>query len=740
MEQTNTLQQSVRYFDEKKKECLDFIDATISELEDFQKAFPSGEPASPAQAAPAKGQEQKPALPAVPSRVSRSESSGFLSRLPGGLGKKLMNFFGEEEQQPTASPGSEAFSQEEQPEVLDHLGQLRQCRKKIEDSSLKILVAGQFKTGKSTMINAMLREEVLPADVRPCTAVLTEILYGEQKKAVLSFKKELGKLPADLYDKARRHIQSHGSRNVPDLTIEGDLGTELENYLTIPMSDQEQSESVAESPYALCKLYWPLELCQNGSAAIIDSPGLNEATARDRTTLTYVPQADMIIHVLTALQLYGMPDKQFVQRVESMGSHPILFVINRIDQLNTDKERERIRKYALQQLLGHSTYHEHGIFFLSAQNALDGAVDKNADLLRESGLTSLESQIAYLFKNDRIRIKLGNVSVACRILHNIVETRLPSLSQMMDRSGSELERLNQECQVIFDRLDGYKRSISKAVDRGMTTIEDRMIRGVQDFFSSFIASRMQQLVDAARLPDIGFFSVSEDCQKCSDALMQALQDGLFASFSKWNAQEGNGILARALDEIGADLEESVVQFEREIANLRAKIAMDGAGGDSTAQDTISAIRKTMNTAIWGQDNGFGSMAIATNFLAEINGEADGFLAGFIKKIQAAFNTEQTHARIRHSFMREAQASLYSSRDKWTRDIVGKAVREYRRQLKEIGVSLQDRIDSYKVPLKQAIKHYKADQEQIKKQREQLQDFRKKFSALCSRGDDLFGSL
>ena len=33
-----------------------------------------------------------------------------------------------------------------------------------------------------------------------------------------------------------------------------------------------------------------------------------------------------------------------------------------------------------------------------------------------------------------------------------------------------------------------------------------------------------------------------------------------------------------------------------------------------------------------------------------------------------------------------------------------------------------------------------DQEQIKKQREQLQDFRKKFSALCSRGDDLFGSL
>ena len=59
---------------------------------------------------------------------------------------------------------------------------------RLKEQRLKILFAGQFKTGKSTLINAMLGQEVLPADVMPCTAVITEIEYAENPRAVLHFK------------------------------------------------------------------------------------------------------------------------------------------------------------------------------------------------------------------------------------------------------------------------------------------------------------------------------------------------------------------------------------------------------------------------------------------------------------------------------------------------------------------------------------------------------------------------
>ena len=43
------------------------------------------------------------------------------------------------------------------------------------------MVLGEFKRGKSTFINALLGEEILPAYAVPCTAIINEIKYADVK-------------------------------------------------------------------------------------------------------------------------------------------------------------------------------------------------------------------------------------------------------------------------------------------------------------------------------------------------------------------------------------------------------------------------------------------------------------------------------------------------------------------------------------------------------------------------------
>lgn len=50
----------------------------------------------------------------------------------------------------------------------------------IRQDRYKILVLGEFKRGKSTLVNALLGRSILPMDVLPETATLNEIVYSEK--------------------------------------------------------------------------------------------------------------------------------------------------------------------------------------------------------------------------------------------------------------------------------------------------------------------------------------------------------------------------------------------------------------------------------------------------------------------------------------------------------------------------------------------------------------------------------
>ena len=65
--------------------------------------------------------------------------------------------------------------------------QLAALQDRLAAARLRVLVAGEAKRGKSTLINALLGRPVLPSGVTPLTAVATTVRYGEDPRAEVRF-------------------------------------------------------------------------------------------------------------------------------------------------------------------------------------------------------------------------------------------------------------------------------------------------------------------------------------------------------------------------------------------------------------------------------------------------------------------------------------------------------------------------------------------------------------------------
>ena len=64
------------------------------------------------------------------------------------------------------------------------LARAEELADKLENHKITVSVIGQFKRGKSTLVNAILGDKILPVGIVPVTAVVTTVEYGEKAASV----------------------------------------------------------------------------------------------------------------------------------------------------------------------------------------------------------------------------------------------------------------------------------------------------------------------------------------------------------------------------------------------------------------------------------------------------------------------------------------------------------------------------------------------------------------------------
>lgn len=313
--------------------------------------------------------------------------------------------------------------------------ELENLSQKVKNDTFKIMVTGTFKNGKSTFINALLGEEILPAYALPCTAVINEVKYGTEKRAVLHFREKLpDPLPEKLADRAVRHMNQYKGRAIPPLEIPYD---EIEEYVVIPMGEDEK-QMKRQSPYERVELFYPLEILKNG-VEIIDSPGLNEDETRTRVTMEYLNKVDAILYVLNASAICAGDEMRFVQNdLKGNQFESVFFVVNRIDQIRA-AEQPQIYRYAEIKL--NEIYPQPELFCISALSALEGRLDDDDDRVEKSGILPLEKRLTQFLTKEKGKAKLASPAKQVRqiLSREALEVVIPRERALLETSLDDVK-------------------------------------------------------------------------------------------------------------------------------------------------------------------------------------------------------------------------------------------------------------------------------------------------------------
>ena len=441
---------------------------------------------------------------------------------------------------------------------MEHCAQtLQQLRQKISSDTFKIMVMGNFKNGKSTFINALLGQEILPAYAVPTTAIINEIKYGEKPKAVLHF---LNPLPEKMYDgipeKALTHMRRFKMKDVPPIEMPVD---EIEDFVVIPMG-MEHKEAIKQSPFEKVELFWPLDLLKDG-VEIVDSPGLNENPVRTQVTMEYLSKADAIIFVFSALAMGSAGEIAYIDdtlRKNGFGEQSLFCVVNRFDQLTSEREQQRLRKFS-DNLLAPYTKH---IYYTSAYKGLMGQMQSNPAMLEESKIPAVETALADYLANERGRIKLATPAreLVRVIRQDALETIIPQRRNALSTDLDVLKQRYSEAQPEIEKLKQQKDLITSRTEAFIANLIPDIRRSAINYFNNLPGQIRVWVEEYEPETKVSALHPKRDAEALSDELVSFVQNKIDSETREWLSGPFTNLVNDKVESLKDSLEGRLEEF------------------------------------------------------------------------------------------------------------------------------------------------------------------------------------
>lgn len=441
---------------------------------------------------------------------------------------------------------------------MEHCAQtLQQLRQKISSDTFKIMVMGNFKNGKSTFINALLGQEILPAYAVPTTAIINEIKYGEKPKAVLHF---LNPLPEKMYDgipeKALTHMRRFKMKDVPPIEMPVD---EIEDFVVIPMG-MEHKEAIKQSPFEKVELFWPLDLLKDG-VEIVDSPGLNENPVRTQVTMEYLSKADAIIFVFSALAMGSAGEIAYIDdtlRKNGFGEQSLFCVVNRFDQLTSEREQQRLRKFS-DNLLAPYTKH---IYYTSAYKGLMGQMQSNPAMLEESKIPAVETALADYLANERGRIKLATPAreLVRVIRQDALETIIPQRRNALSTDLDVLKQRYSEAQPEIEKLKQQKDLITSRTEAFIANLIPDIRRSAVNYFNNLPGQIRVWVEEYEPETKVSALHPKRDAEALSDELVSFVQNKIDSETREWLSGPFTNLVNDKVESLKDSLEGRLEEF------------------------------------------------------------------------------------------------------------------------------------------------------------------------------------
>ena len=419
-------------------------------------------------------------------------------------------------------------------EAIENVGDgpCTELREKIETNAFNLVVIGQFKRGKTSLINALLGADILPVAVVPLTSIVTLITYGDVLKIEVFFNDG--------------RVSEIGPENLSEYV------TEKGN----PKNGKDVSEVVITYPSPYLK----------DGVRLIDTPGVGSIYQHNTdVAYRYLPKSDAALFLLSVDQPMGKAELNFLNDVREY-SNKIFFLLNKIDYFNESELQESVdfSRNVLAEAMGS----EVRIFPVSARLALEGKLNHSEEKIQKSFLPRFAEQLNAFLMKEKGKILI--VSVAGSLLRLISQRRLEldlelkSLTTPLDELQQKIKRFEikkqdavlekQDFVVLLD--DEIKRLVKNTLDADLTTFRKELqAHGEAHLEEEF--NRLKTL----------------SSRELKDTLQQTIIDHVKHAYHTWRAIEDDR-LAKAFEAICKrfvvkinDTVDALLKFSSDLFNI-----------------------------------------------------------------------------------------------------------------------------------------------------------------------------
>ena len=270
----------------------------------------------------------------------------------------------------------------------DDLRRFREARDQLAGLFL-LVVAGEFNSGKSSFINALLGQRVLPEGVTPTTDRINRLRYGAEASEQL--------VEAFLLDR------THPADVLREITV-------------------------------------------------VDTPGTNAIIRRhEELTRDFIPRADLVFFVTSADRPFTESERAFLEQIREWGKK-IVLVVNKIDILTSPEERSQVIEFVRQHataLLGEAPR----LFAVSARDAQAARSDGSVERWAASGFDAVDTYLVRtLDQEERVRLKLLNpLNVGLRLTARYKDVAFERL-KLLAQDVETIQNIDRQLAVFHDEM------------------------------------------------------------------------------------------------------------------------------------------------------------------------------------------------------------------------------------------------------------------------------------------------
>jgi signal recognition particle receptor subunit beta len=294
----------------------------------------------------------------------------------------------------------------------------------LNNPNVRIVVFAPFNYGKSTLLNAILGQKMLPIDLIPTTGAAITVRYGPE-----------------IYTR----IQFTDGQEIQD------AGTEVLKHFAI-LDDQRQMRP----DVAAVEVYCPHPFLQTG-VELVDLPGTDDQAAQDTLVKQQLLTADLVVQVLDGRKLMTLQEREQLRDwLLDRGIETVVFVVNFLNLLEPDDQKQVLNRlrfvaesFRVQLPTGTSN-----LYRVDALPALRARLKGDTAAAQVSGLALFESALQMIVQQQERIAQTGllRLQAIARPTREALQLKIQSVQAEIDAATQKSEHrvaLKQKAKMLI---------------------------------------------------------------------------------------------------------------------------------------------------------------------------------------------------------------------------------------------------------------------------------------------------